>query len=55
MTCHICTACGTQFEESTEPPSACPVCEDDRQFVPPSGQLLKILHHITALSGRRLI
>ncbi|RWX08540.1 MBL fold metallo-hydrolase [Rhizobium hidalgonense] len=38
MTCHICTACGTQFEESTEPPSACPVCEDDRQFVPPSGQ-----------------
>ncbi|MBX5165267.1 MULTISPECIES: MBL fold metallo-hydrolase [unclassified Rhizobium] len=38
MTCHICTACGTQFGESTEPPSACPVCEDDRQFVPPSGQ-----------------
>lgn len=38
MTCHICTACGTQFAVSTEPPSACPVCEDDRQFVPSSGQ-----------------
>jgi hypothetical protein len=38
MTFHICTACGTQFNENPEPPSACPVCEDDRQFVPPSGQ-----------------
>lgn len=38
MTRHICTACGTQFGESKEPPFACPVCEDDRQFVPPSGQ-----------------
>jgi hypothetical protein len=38
MTCFICIACGTQFSESSEPPRACPVCEDDRQFVPQSGQ-----------------
>ncbi|WSH68168.1 MBL fold metallo-hydrolase (plasmid) [Rhizobium ruizarguesonis] len=38
MTLHICTACGTQFYERLKPPSGCPICEDDRQFVPPSGQ-----------------
>ncbi|MBA1345292.1 MBL fold metallo-hydrolase [Rhizobium sp. WYCCWR 11152] len=38
MTCFICTACGAQFSERSEPPRACPVCEDDRQFVPQSGQ-----------------
>jgi glyoxylase-like metal-dependent hydrolase (beta-lactamase superfamily II) len=46
MTFHICTACGMQFDESSEPPSACPICEDDRQFVPPSGQ---VWTHMTAL------
>ncbi|MBY2910327.1 hypothetical protein [Rhizobium leguminosarum] len=35
---HICTACGTQFDERLKPPPACPICEDDRQFVPASGQ-----------------
>ncbi|MGV1795113.1 MBL fold metallo-hydrolase [Rhizobium sp. A37_96] len=38
MTCFICAACGTQFDESIEPPRTCPICEDDRQFVPQSGQ-----------------
>ncbi|MBP2449103.1 MBL fold metallo-hydrolase [Rhizobium leguminosarum] len=38
MTFYICTACGTQFNEGSEPPSCCLICEDDRQFVPPSGQ-----------------
>lgn len=38
MTCFICTACGTQFSESSEPPQACPICEDERQFVPEAGQ-----------------
>jgi hypothetical protein len=34
----ICTACGTQFPDSTEPPKSCPICQDARQFVPPQGQ-----------------
>jgi hypothetical protein len=34
----ICTACGTQYPESPEPPATCPLCADDRQFVPASGQ-----------------
>lgn len=27
----ICTACGTQFAERSEPPVVCPICDDDRQ------------------------
>lgn len=38
MTCSICMTCGTQFSESPQPPPACPICEDDRQFVPQAGQ-----------------
>jgi hypothetical protein len=34
----ICVTCGTQFEASEKPPAACPVCEDDRQYVPAGGQ-----------------
>ncbi len=34
----ICTACGTQFTETESRPTRCPICEDPRQFVPPSGQ-----------------
>ena len=34
----ICTACGTQFPESAAPPPACPICNDERQYVPPAGQ-----------------
>src|SRR6476619_6016612 len=34
----ICTACGTQFPPSEVQPSVCPLCTDERQFVPASGQ-----------------
>lgn len=34
----ICITCGTQFGEADGPPPACPICEDERQFVPQSGQ-----------------
>lgn len=38
MPCHICETCGTQYAESALPPAACPVCEDERQYVGWSGQ-----------------
>jgi len=34
----ICTTCGTQFAETTEPPEKCDICEDERQFVGWNGQ-----------------
>jgi hypothetical protein len=38
MTTWICKACGTQYPPSEEPPGACPICEDPRQYIPPEGQ-----------------
>ena len=38
MAIHICCACGTSYPDAQEPPSRCPVCEDERQFVPRGGQ-----------------
>jgi hypothetical protein len=35
----ICITCGTQYPPSTTPPEHCPICEDDRQYVHPRGQL----------------
>jgi hypothetical protein len=34
----ICMTCGTQFAPSAEPPSGCPICLDERQYVGPGGQ-----------------
>ena len=34
----ICDTCGSQFAPSEQPPPSCPICEDERQFVPPLGQ-----------------
>jgi glyoxylase-like metal-dependent hydrolase (beta-lactamase superfamily II) len=33
-----CEQCGAQFPDSAAPPAACPVCEDERQFVNWKGQ-----------------
>lgn len=38
MPSFICTACGTAFPESETPPESCPICKDERQFVPRGGQ-----------------
>jgi len=38
MTYYICVTCGTQFPESESPPSSCPICSDQRQYIGQSGQ-----------------
>ena len=38
METSICVTCGTQFPPSAEPPAACPICDDDRQYLGPRGQ-----------------
>ncbi len=35
---YLCVTCGTQYPASSEPPSACPICQDDRQYVNLAGQ-----------------
>jgi hypothetical protein len=38
VTAFICVTCGVQFRESDAPPAICPVCTDERQYVPEEGQ-----------------
>jgi glyoxylase-like metal-dependent hydrolase (beta-lactamase superfamily II) len=34
----ICTTCGTQYAEGEQPPAACIICQDERQYVKATGQ-----------------
>jgi hypothetical protein len=34
----VCVTCGSQFAESDTAPAACPICDDERQYVGPAGQ-----------------
>ncbi|MFM9941266.1 MAG: MBL fold metallo-hydrolase [Hyphomicrobiaceae bacterium] len=57
MDAFICTACGTQYPPSDAPPEACPICVDERQYVPASGQswtTLERLRHAHSNKFRRL-
>ena len=38
MTPYICATCGVQHAPSEQPPDHCPICEDERQWVPVGGQ-----------------
>jgi glyoxylase-like metal-dependent hydrolase (beta-lactamase superfamily II) len=38
VTTWVCKTCGTQYPPTDEPPPACPICEDPRQYVPEGGQ-----------------
>jgi glyoxylase-like metal-dependent hydrolase (beta-lactamase superfamily II) len=44
----ICRACGTEFPPSRQPPDHCPICDDERQFVPPAGQSWTTLDGLAA-------
>ncbi len=43
MTLFHCATCGAQFTPSDAPPDRCPICDDARQYVPPSGQAWRTL------------
>jgi glyoxylase-like metal-dependent hydrolase (beta-lactamase superfamily II) len=38
MPAFLCSTCGTQYPPSEAPPASCPICTDERQYVPASGQ-----------------
>ncbi|MFD2205920.1 MBL fold metallo-hydrolase [Kiloniella antarctica] len=42
----ICATCGTQYPEATIPPVCCPICEDERQYVPATGQAWTTVENI---------
>jgi hypothetical protein len=36
---HICATCGTSYSDAPAAPTRCPICDDERQYVPRSGQV----------------
>ncbi|GAB2508232.1 MBL fold metallo-hydrolase [Paramicrobacterium agarici] len=34
----LCATCGVEYAPSATPPAQCPICEDERQYVPATGQ-----------------
>ena len=48
MAAFICTACGTEFARSSSPPAECPICEEERQYVPSTGQSWTTLEALRA-------
>jgi glyoxylase-like metal-dependent hydrolase (beta-lactamase superfamily II) len=44
----VCATCAAQFPDSDAPPAECPICEDQRQYVPESGQRWIALQELTA-------
>jgi len=48
MPAFICVTCGTQFSPTEAPPSLCPICTDDRQFVGWEGQAWTTLEKLRA-------
>ena len=38
MPAFICVTCGVQYPPSDAPPASCPICGDERQYLPPAGQ-----------------
>lgn len=51
MTVFFCAACGTSFPEADKPPGSCPICDDERQYVPRGGQVWVAREALAA--GRR--
>jgi glyoxylase-like metal-dependent hydrolase (beta-lactamase superfamily II) len=50
MPAFICTACGTQYAPTDAPPERCPICTEERQYVPPGGQGWTVLEALAARS-----
>jgi hypothetical protein len=44
----LCATCSTQFPDSDEPPASCPICDDERQYVPEGGQRWTTLDELRA-------
>src|SRR6202047_236620 len=42
----ICTTCGTQYAENDQPPDACAICRDERQYVKATGQTWTTLERL---------
>lgn len=54
MTIWTCATCGIEHPDTDQPPPACAICQDERQYVPPTGQRWTTQSELLA-SGHRVI
>jgi hypothetical protein len=52
-TAFVCATCGVQQAAAERPPAVCPICADERQWVPPGGQRWTTLDQLRA-DGHRV-
>ncbi len=52
MTWWICKTCAVEYPDTEQPPEACPICSDERQYVRPSGQRWTTLDDLEAAGHR---
>jgi len=51
----ICATCGTQFSASVALPDSCPICLDDRQYLPPVGQIWTSIAALRAAGAENVL
>ena len=54
MALSICATCGTQFGSATVELDSCAVCDDERQYIPPTGQKWTSLGELQATHRNRI-
>lgn len=54
MQAHLCLTCGAQYAPAAEPPSTCPICLDERQYVGIEGQRWTTLAELAAAHRARI-
>ena len=52
MTDWICATCAVEYPDTDQPPTTCPICSDERQYVRPTGQRWTTLAELTEAGHR---
>jgi len=52
MTIWSCATCGIEHPDTDQPPTSCAICEDERQYVPATGQRWTTQEEMTAAGHR---
>lgn len=55
MTSWICATCAVEQPDLDSPPAGCPICADERQYVPPTGQRWTTLAELTEAGHRGVV
>ncbi|MDO9378196.1 MAG: hydrolase [Nocardioidaceae bacterium] len=55
MTTWICATCGVEHTDTSSPPEVCDICADERQYLPPGGQVWTTHEELSAAHGTDVV